>query len=262
MSNDTINPYAAPQANLETPQSNGEITFTTAKKLKAGAGQGFISDAWRIYKKSPVKLTILSVLLVVMMIVFSLIPLIGSLFATLLYVPLVAGVFLGAEAIEKGEAFRFGHLFSGFKARGLRLVGFSLVYIFLYILSFAVPFLALGAAELMPLMLGEEVDPAVLAEQAPVLAIAMLSAVALNILVMMAYWFAIPLMVMQDNGIFQAMGKSFKSCLKNMLPLLVYGLMILIWMLLAVLPVGLGLFVLIPVLTLSMYTGYRQIFTE
>jgi uncharacterized membrane protein len=60
----------------------------------------------------------------------------------------------------------------------------------------------------------------------------------------------------------EAMKASFRGCLRNWLPFLVYGVIAFILALLATLPAGLGWLVLLPVLTGSVYAGYKDIFLQ
>jgi uncharacterized membrane protein len=56
------------------------------------------------------------------------------------------------------------------------------------------------------------------------------------------------------------MKASFAGCLKNMLPFLLYGIVLTIAGVLASIPLGLGWLVLGPVIVASIYTGYRDIY--
>jgi uncharacterized membrane protein len=78
----------------------------------------------------------------------------------------------------------------------------------------------------------------------------------------MAVWFAPPLVVFHDLGAGEAMKSSFVACLRNVVPFLVYGVILLLLSMLASLPFGLGWLVLGPVLAGSLYTSYRDIFFE
>jgi uncharacterized membrane protein len=55
---------------------------------------------------------------------------------------------------------------------------------------------------------------------------------------------------------------SFAGCLKNIVPFLIYGLMMFLFAILATIPLMLGWLILGPVLFASFYTGYRDIFYE
>jgi len=76
----------------------------------------------------------------------------------------------------------------------------------------------------------------------------------------MATWFAAALIAFHEMSAVEAMKSSFAACLKNFLPFLVYGLILLIPSLVATLPLGLGWLVLGPVVAASIYTAYRDIY--
>ena len=93
--------------------------------------------------------------------------------------------------------------------------------------------------------------------------LAVLIIFALLLPVMMAAWFAPALVVFNDRGAVDALKESFSGCLKNVLPFLLYGVILLIPAIVASLPVLLGWLVLAPVITGSIYVAYRDIyFTE
>jgi uncharacterized membrane protein len=58
------------------------------------------------------------------------------------------------------------------------------------------------------------------------------------------------------------MKQSFSGCLKNIVPFLLYGAILLVLSVLASLPLLLGWLVLGPVLAASLYTGYRDIYIK
>jgi uncharacterized membrane protein len=60
----------------------------------------------------------------------------------------------------------------------------------------------------------------------------------------------------------EAMKSSFRGCLKNVVPFLLYGIVGLVLAIIAIIPVGLGFLVLGPVMWGSMYSSYRDIFVE
>lgn len=76
----------------------------------------------------------------------------------------------------------------------------------------------------------------------------------------MAMWFAPALVLFNHMPPLEALKASFNACLKNSLPLLVYGLIVMLLVFFAALPVGLGFLVLMPVLSGSLYVSYRDIF--
>ena len=92
------------------------------------------------------------------------------------------------------------------------------------------------------------------------LLLAMLLSLALSVPLFMALWFA-PALVFFNNMLpLPALKASFNACLKNTLAFVVYGLIVLVLMFFAALPVGLGFLVLIPVLAGSIYASYQDVF--
>jgi uncharacterized membrane protein len=78
----------------------------------------------------------------------------------------------------------------------------------------------------------------------------------------MAAWFAPALVVFQQQGVIEAMKTSFSGCLKNLLPFLIYGVVMLGLAVLATLPIGLGWLILGPMIAASVYTSYRDIYLK
>jgi uncharacterized membrane protein len=78
--------------------------------------------------------------------------------------------------------------------------------------------------------------------------------------VLMAFWFAPALVVLRGDEPFAAMKTSFRACLRNMPPFLIYGLLGILFAILASIPLGLGFIVLIPVGMVTVYTSYKEIF--
>jgi uncharacterized membrane protein len=82
----------------------------------------------------------------------------------------------------------------------------------------------------------------------------------LSVPLYMALWFSPCLVVFHEAAPMQALAQSFSACLKNVVPFLVYGVVVLVFAFLAAIPLGLGYLILFPVLIASVYTAYRDIF--
>jgi uncharacterized membrane protein len=54
---------------------------------------------------------------------------------------------------------------------------------------------------------------------------------------------------------------SFVACLTNMLPFLLYGLIFMVLLIIAIIPFGLGLVLVVPLMMTSLYTSYVDIFS-
>jgi uncharacterized membrane protein len=83
---------------------------------------------------------------------------------------------------------------------------------------------------------------------------------ALTIPIAAAVWFAPALVVLQNLGAIEALKASFTGCLRNMVPFLIYGIVLLIPAIVATVPAALGWLVLGPIVAGSVYTSYRDIY--
>jgi uncharacterized membrane protein len=92
--------------------------------------------------------------------------------------------------------------------------------------------------------------------------LAVLVIMAVSLPLTMAMLFATPLIVLRDLDIVTALKSSFFACLKNILPFLVWSIAILVLGFIAAIPLFLGWFVLGPVMMVSMYVAYRDIFHD
>ena len=76
-----------------------------------------------------------------------------------------------------------------------------------------------------------------------------------------ALLYAIPLVMLEDHvEPFPAVKESVMGCLRNWQPLLVFGLILTVLSVLAVIPLGLGLLILGPVMAGSWYQSYKEIY--
>ena len=99
-------------------------------------------------------------------------------------------------------------------------------------------------------------------EQASSVMLPLLFALLLLMPLLMAYWFAPVLVGLNGLSAADAMKLSFKASLRNMLPMLAYSVIIVGLMIVAIIPFGLGLLVVIPTMMTSLYTSYQDIFVE
>ena len=84
----------------------------------------------------------------------------------------------------------------------------------------------------------------------------------LSVPIYMAVWFSYALVTINNFGVLQALKASFSGCAKNIIPFLVYSLIMMLLALAATIPLLLGWLILGPILFASFYTGYRDIFYE
>lgn len=257
------NPYAAPQSDVTPPRSDDADAMTGPHGVSAGHGWQWIAGGWGHFRQNPLAWIGAVVVWVVLMMVVSLVPLLGSLAVNLLTPVLTAGFMLGAHEQRQGGSFELRHLFAGFSRNPGSLILVGVLYLVGMIGVFVIIGMTVGGAvfAMAAGMQGGASDAEVAAMllQGPML-LAFLIAMALMFPLMMAYWFAPALVALEDIKPLRAMGLSFRACLKNVLPFLIYSLIALVLMIVAMIPIGLGLLVLMPVMLAAMYVSYRDIF--
>jgi len=259
------NPFAPPKAAvLEADAASDDGLILDGRKVANGRGTAWFGEAWTLFKASPGLWIVVFIIFMVMTVVLAIIPG-GTIVSYLLYPVFMAGLMLGCRDIEAGDPFQVNHLFAGFKQNTGSLILVGLLYMVGLIVVTFVAFVPLGflVAILAP-QLGATLEcgdiSTILYTMIPLFLLGFLLILALSLPLMMALWFAPALVVFNEVQPMAAMKASFRGCLKNLMPFLVYGLVGLGLMLLALIPLGLGLLVFVPVLWATMYTAYRDIY--
>jgi uncharacterized membrane protein len=258
------NPYAAPKSYVEdarTPLPDG-VFLPEGRGVAAGNGWRWIADAWAFMADQRWTFVGVFVLLMVVNIAAQLVPIVGPLAMTLLTPLLVGGFVLGCEAVRRGEPFEVAHLFAGFRRHSGKLIALGALSLVFGIL-FAIIMILIVGVSVVPLMtgLGEPTPDEVMAMMLPML-LAVLVILALSLPVSMAMLFATPLIVLNDSDVLPALKTSFLACLKNVMPFLVWSLAMLVLGFVASLPLFLGWLLLVPVMMVSLYLSYRDVFHE
>ena len=234
----------------------------TPVAVSAGRGGAWLTEACGIWIKHWLPWTVVTLALIGYSLVINLIPF-GGMMSSLLLPAIVAGLMLVCRDTESGDQDFAGAFGRGFRQRltqslllgAAYLGGIAVILILLVILFIS----ALGGfGIIMELMSGDPglLTPALVMQ----LLLALLVALLLYLPLLMAFWFAPALVALGNQEAIPAMVASFRACLINFIPFLVYGLIGLVLTLLATLPLGLGWLVLIPVMIISVYTAYRDIF--
>jgi len=228
-----------------------------------GAGWDWVAKGWTLFARAPLMWIVSMVILFVIAIVMAFIPILGQL-AFQLAQPLFAAGFVAAcRSIEKGGTFELEHLFAGFTKRFGPLVIVGVIFLLGWIAIMGVFFVIAGLALLPAIMSGDQsaISEAIGASFLT-MALGGLIVLALMVPLMAAYWFAPALVMMHDMAPIAAMKASFGACFRNFFTFLVYGVVMMVAAVIAVIPFGLGMLVWFPVAIASTYVAYRQIFTE
>ncbi len=220
-------------------------------------GWTWIASAWRIFSRAAFMWIGMTLVLLLIHVAFVFLHFFGFL-ASILGTPVfAAGLMMASRTIDQGGEPRFSQLFGGFKHRFGQLLGVGVLYLvgtglILFVVSL------IGGASVLALIHATTPEE-VMALGATVLLAALLF-LALLLPLLMAIWFAPALVVFHDLRPVDAMKASFMGCVRNVLPFLLYSVVLFLASIVASIPVGLGWLVLAPVTAASIYTSYRDIY--
>jgi uncharacterized membrane protein len=264
------NPYQAPSVDVMRPAETDAVSFIpNGRSVGAGRAFGWIGAAWRLFVHAPLIWIVNTVIYLVISIVLGLIPLLGSLVSNLLYPTFVAGFLIGADHLRRGESYEVGHLFAGFQQKTTSLlilgaiwVGAGLLLLALMGILFAI---FVGASGFMGAMMGDAAQMESMMASMGAGAIGgfmlvILVTILASIPLFMALWFAPALVVFHDMSPTAALVSSFKASLKNIVPLVLCFITLVVMTFLGAIPFGLGLLVVFPLIFAAMYACYRDVF--
>ena len=225
-------------------------------ELPSGQGVAWVSQAFAMFRGAPLTWIGLCAGWLAIFLALLMVPLIGPFASTVLQPVFFAGFAVAAYKQSVGEPVTMNELFSGFRRnlRGLAQVGVVMVFV------------QLAGVMLMRLLglpewpAGEPFDlvryAQMLRERWWVLA----SGFGLASAASGALWFAPQLLVFHGMPAAHAMRWSIYAALANFGAMLVYGALLMLLLFVAWIPFGLGLLVVVPLMVISTYTSYRDIF--
>lgn len=225
--------------------------------VEAGNAFSWIKQGWALFVVNPGVWLAITVVWLVIFLALHIVPFVGGLAANLLAPLFAAGMLRVCQKAANGENMEIPDLFAGFNQHSGALVMLGVLYMAGMLAIMAICFLIGGGG--MVGAMGSGYSTGISLAFGGVL-LAMLLSLALSVPLFMAIWFAPALVFFNAMAPAAALKASFNACLKNILPFLVYGLMLMVLMFFAALPVFLGFLVLVPVLAGSLYASYRDIF--
>lgn len=242
-----------------------------ARSVAAARGWVWVVDGTRLFLRSPAQWVGVLFVLFVAMKVVNVVPVL-ALLAVLLMPVFLAGLMDGCRAVAEGRRLEFAHLLSGFRRNAAHLVTLGGIYLVgnLLILMIVVhiggeAFTTIAATLAKNAPLAPDQTETMQVAAASVTRAALVGA-ALSLPLLMALWFAPLLTFFHGVKPLPALKSSFVGCLRNVLPLSIYGLVVLAALIVLV-PFGLklglydiGVWLIAPVFVPSIYASYKDIY--
>lgn len=230
---------------------------SAARSVDAGRSVEWFKAGWDLFLENPGVWIANTVIMLVAVLLLGMIPVLGQI-AVLLAMPIAAGgLILGCKSLREGGDLRVEHLFEGFQRHGGSLAIVGLLYAVGGMLAFGAAFL-IGGSGAIGGAITQGWPGAGIAVGS--FALGMLVLLVLFVLLGMAYWFAPALVVLRGLAPFDAMKASLAACLQNFVAFLVFGVLLSVAFFVALLPMGLGLIVLAPVMVGAAYASYLDVF--
>ena len=254
-----MNPYQPPKSGaVSTASAAAGNLIAGGRAVEAGQGWEWIASGFALFKKAPGTWILMLIVWLVCLILVAVVPIIGGLANMVLWQIFMGGAMVGCRALDRGEELEVGHVLAGFKENTSNLVVVGLLALVAWMIVLIPAFVMLGGGGFMAVMQGGGV--AAFAALGLTFVLVMLVVLALTIPIYMALWFAPALIVFHNLTAVESMKTSFAACLKNIVPFLLYSVILLLLAMVASIPFGLGWLILLPVVVASIYTAYRDIF--
>jgi uncharacterized membrane protein len=236
-----------------TPVSSS--SFSSPRPVEFSRGMAWLTEGFGYFQRDALVWIGITIIWVVIILALAFIPLVGSVAGQILMPVFMGGLMLGCRSRAEGGELQVAHLFAGFSQHTGQLILVALLYlvglIVMFVLIVVLIRFGAGGSAIMPELEGGDVA-AVSGNLMPVL---LISLVALGL-------YAPTLVVLRNIDAVEAMKLSFNGCLKNFMPFLLYGIIGLVLSIIAIITLGLGFLVLLPVVVASVYVAYQDIYPD
>ena len=227
--------------------------------VRAGNGPRWIAEAFRIYRAQPLVWSALTLGWIVMSFGLLLVPIIGGIAVNVLQPVFFASFAIAARKQMQGERVEMGDLFLGFRTNLRALVNVGMVELgiaFVIVLGLTL----LAGPPAAPADGGSTPSAQDIARMIEDKGWYLFSALLLIVLVKGALWFAPALIAFHGLSAMHAIRWSVYAALSNAGAMIAYLLALALAYLVAALPWGLGFVIVLPLMVLSTFTAYRDVF--
>ena len=233
-----------------------DAAFRVAE-LPASRGLAWLGESFRLFKRAPLAWIGLCAGWMTITLGLILVPLVGGVVANFLQPVFFASFAIAAFKQSAGEPIVMGDLFTGFRRNLRALINLGALLLLLQIAIFAIMAMlglpmsgpsdrSITVAEYVDLFDGKEW----------ILALGFL----LTVVVKGAFWFAPPLIAFHGMSTMHAIRWSVYAALANVGAMVVYGAALMFLFILGLIPWAIGLLVVIPMMAISSFVGYREVF--
>jgi uncharacterized membrane protein len=238
----------------------GMGSAATPRSVEASQGLNWWSQAWVLFMRQAGVWLVLGLVFLVTFAVSLFVPVLGPV-ATCLLVPVLVGAFmLAARRVEGGGALEAAALWAAVQPHftPLLVLG-ALLAAATFVMGVVAGLLGVGGV-FGAAAAGMHGSAGGMMAGLGVGMLGLLLSLLMGTLLGMLFWFAPALVVFRGMAPVDAMKASLAASLKNIVPFLLYSIVYCVLAFIASIPFGLGWLVLVPVLLLTVYVSYRDVF--
>jgi len=228
-----------------------------SREVDAGACFDWLQQGWAMFLVNPGIWIGSTVLLLVILMAISIVPFFGQVAAHLLVPLFGAGMVQICRHMTDEQQPEIADLFAGFKHNAGQLIMVGVIFAAGVFGLALIAFLLVTGGIFGGVVTGKVAGFGI--ALGGVMLAGLLVAL-LSVPIIMATWFAPALVFFHDMKPAAAMRASFDAGAKNWLPMVIFGIFLVVALFFAMLPLGLGLLLLLPVFSGAVYASYRDIF--
>ena len=217
----------------------------------------WLAAGWRVFLANHGIWIAQTVILIAILAALGFVPLLGWAAAPVALPMLAAGMLAGVEALRRDEALRVDHLFEGLRRRTGELLLLGACHLAGALAAALIAAVVGGSAVLTGMLIGALAGAGVAAGG---VMFGVLVFTVLWTLLIMALCFAPALVLLDGVPPLEAMKLSARACFANLLTFIVLAAMLYVLVWIAMLPAGLGMLVLVPVIAGTLHAAWVQVF--
>ncbi|MBI1905859.1 MAG: hypothetical protein HYS20_06405 [Rhodocyclales bacterium] len=232
-----------------------------ARSVEFDRGAAWFGEGWRIFIANPGLWIVLVIVLVVISVALSQVPILGQIALDLVFPALCGGLFHAAHELAQGRKARFEQFFIGLSDDKLRkpLLVLGAMLVGVHVLLFVLGFIFVGGSMGMASMSQVATPEMMTGMGVGMLAMLLLFAL-FGMVVGLAFFYAVPLVMFDRVAPLDAVKSSVAACFANVLPLVLFGIIYVVLAIVAMIPLGLGMLVFVPVAFGAAYASYREVY--
>lgn len=244
------------------PQTDQSVFLSEPRAVDAGEGINWISQAWAIVKEKLGMWVLINLIMFAFIIVISMIPFVNF-FISFIIPILIGGIIAICEKQRRTGEVELGLLFAGFQQKFRALFAVGAVSFAVTVVGFIISAM-IGGSVLMAVFLEaaqyDTISPEQLMSLGSTLIYIYIVMGLTSIIAMALTWFAPALIINHNYTVGSAVSASLKAVTKNILPGLLFFIMMTIIMIIAAIPLFLGLLITMPLMLVTYYSTYRSLF--